>query len=331
MLLDAAPLPEAGPDVSPEASVCTLLPGASCNPLTQCNCGAGQHCQVRNEALVCASISSSPKSLGTPCGVSAECGFGLVCSLGACRSQCASDKECGGGLCSLNKSGYGHCLPSCALPTDPPCAPGLSCTPVNLSNAKGAYCTVPQASCEFTHDGECDEPEIGTGVCAKGSDTSDCCAAPKAKCDLSKQCGCESTQACTVFGFEGASAQVGCVAPGPAPKGDRCTSNLDCQASLLCVGNICKAMCTSAADCGNGLCSGVTNEKGALVTGLQICTPHCDFATGVPCGKGTVCATFSSGESFCMVQPDVCGTPANGRCDETMRVCKAGTDPECPH
>ena len=43
-------------------------------------------------------------------------------------------------------------------------------------------------ACAFTNDGECDEPE-GTGVCAEGTDTTDCAAAAADDDDDGDSCG----------------------------------------------------------------------------------------------------------------------------------------------
>ena len=91
--------------------------------------------------------------------------------------QFAKDHECddpdgGTGLCApdtdVTDCRAGAVSPAPATPA-PPAAPT---PPAGDKTWSG-----PADSCEFAHDGECDEPGKGTGLCSAGTDTADCSAA----------------------------------------------------------------------------------------------------------------------------------------------------------
>jgi hypothetical protein len=98
------------------------------------------------------------------------CDFGVGCgttTADECLSQCWSLYTMGG-ACSAAMDA----LAECAHDYGSDCAGGqMACGP--LASAADSECV----ACEWTGDGECDEPE-GTGLCLEGSDVEDCSGVP---------------------------------------------------------------------------------------------------------------------------------------------------------
>ncbi|MEQ9812593.1 MAG: hypothetical protein RLO50_07405 [Azospirillaceae bacterium] len=107
--------------------------------------------------------------------------------------QWAYDNECdepgiGTGLCATGTD-TADCRVSSAAPSTPippapppyvpvPSAPTLftptTTSPATTNPAPSALPPIGPNACQYAFDGECDEPGIGTGACAPGTDADDC-------------------------------------------------------------------------------------------------------------------------------------------------------------
>jgi hypothetical protein len=89
----------------------TVLPGATCNPVSGRGCGSSNYCLGRIESsgmfssLTC-HASFGMRSLGEPCSLATDCAPGFVCWVdpafagsSTCEQPCFDDSDCSGGLC----------------------------------------------------------------------------------------------------------------------------------------------------------------------------------------------------------------------------------------
>jgi hypothetical protein len=328
---------------------CTCKPsisGAKCDLVMQCGCPQGQHCQFGDTAPQC--VVPGNTAVGELCNQDSECVAGSACIGDICKRYCASDKDCGNGLCRdviFNGQaipGVKACLTTCDFPTQKPCGKGVSCgrfSPGDVASLPngGDFCIVASSDC--VTDNVCDEPAWGTRLCTTGSDAADCActsSVPGATCDLAKQCGCSPGTHCALTNVQGTQATLGCSSnqSNAKPKGSVCSSESDCAAGLSCWRGMCERYCSSNADCGSGQCTQITNSGD--VTGVKVCSIPCTFATEQECSPGTRCARPPSGGDLCFVPRSPCIFPNNGTCDEPdppngSRLCVDGSDaPDCP-
>ena len=330
-----APDDDAGSDAGPPT--CAAPSGSECDPVAQCGCEQGQHCQVRAENATAACFRAGSLGQDRQCSDHEQCGSGTGCDQGVCRRYCAKDEQCEAGSSCLAlsdnpddaRSEIGVCYPRCNRGNGMNCASGLTCQTLRRADTTRSFCIAPLNPCPTREDGICDEAE-GTGSCATGSDAKDCECAPRlsgALCDQVEQCGCPSGRLCQVNGTNLQSTL--CVAPGPKANGEICGSDADCK-SGSCLGGVCKAYCNEEADCDNGVCLDVYTSAGVPARDVKACLTKCDFATGSPCLTGTVCAKFAEPDlsgDFCIRQDPTCSLGQNdGVCDETTHVCPPGTD-----
>lgn len=345
-LLDAGSVPVDGGSMDASSSVtasldagaldaatgdrpCPLPDGGACNPVLQCGCQDGQRCLIRGTSEIsCTALAPMPVAEGAACRLTNECAPGLSCRTGMCRKQCESDGDCTGGICDRFNRGFGLCYTPCGNAGEVSCPSPSRCTPIRFRALSRSYCSIPEDPCGFMADGECDEPLIGSGLCAAGTDAEDCCVADQGlRCDLLAQCGC-GPEACAVTSVERGSAVLGCVPVGTRGDGASCTVSSECQRGLGCYGSSCKRHCEKASDCTSGLCIPLTDGSVNISGAAGVCLTSCDFATGAPCEGDSVCARLPTAD-VCFVRAAECG-PSNGRCDEDTRICAPGTDVDCP-
>lgn len=336
---DPAPIQDAGADAAPDADSgpdpvkCALRDGSVCNPLPGCNtCGTGQHCLPSEERTVCWPSLPAGKKAGESCGGNVEeCGSGLTCWYGICKTFCASNADCpAGDTCGVGDSGYGACNTPCGT-GKASCPVGTSCTTLNVTNLKGDYCTVPYATCpeSYLNNDVCSEVGGGSGVCAAGTDGDDCCTptSSRTSCEVDTQCGCSATDACYFETLVGTKPKLACAKAGTLAQNAACTADEDCAKGLGCYGKFCSKFCTESKECGpGGFCNGTT-FNGMDVDGVKTCMDGCNFDSPA-CPTGKVCANFGGTlGSLCIIQSaTTCPTANDGICDEIYRRCAAGTD-----
>ncbi|WP_343716339.1 hypothetical protein [Inquilinus sp.] len=176
-------------------------------------------------------------------------------------------------------------------------------------------------SCPFAHDRECDEPGIGSGACAAGTDTTDCKAkagggssAPAAPASPAAPAGPDSCP----FAHDGECDEPG-IGSGACAAG---TDTTDCQAKQGA------APATPAAPAkpgwGDDSCQfahdGECDEPGR---GTGLCSAGTD-ASDCSAADGGSAAPSSPG-------PAACPFTGDGECDEPGKgsgLCSPGTDAE---
>jgi|GEM_PF-1735229 len=336
------------------------LPGAPCDPLSQCGCAQGFNCQVQAIdtnltddnvlTLTAACVKPGSKNLYDECADASECGLGLSCDLTIrmCVNYCYSKAQCEDGACRRlpNKDDpeLGQCTPSCSRETNAPCVSGMTCatfagtTALTFVDEAGDYCWQPTSACPV--NGVCDEPG-GSGLCVERSDPEDCCGARRgAECNHVTGCGCEGlpNTRCIVFG-----AVPVCLDGTETEAEPWSTCGLDdqewlsCPSGYGCHESVCRKYCANQADCGENAICHMFTSNGADVNGLGVCFKYCDF-DGDPdqCPDRQICIRRTEPNAYCGVPyEDRC--PArylgNGVCDDTRpggtRVCAMGLDPDC--
>ncbi|MET0386781.1 MAG: hypothetical protein ABW321_12520 [Polyangiales bacterium] len=337
--LELAPLRAADAGEPPPPSASDAGCGEAedaCDPVAQCGCSAGLHCQLRGSVAACFPVGNTP--LGAVCEADDECAAGSGCIDRLCRRYCASDGECGAGVCQPGAAaGSDAGLPrGCTLPCDfasnEGCGEGAQCARSGeLGDETRDVCVAPTLECRT--DQRCDEPAWGTRLCAAGSDAVDCSCEPQvpnASCDLFTQCGCSPGQQCVIESVDGASATLRC-APSRATTsavGERCAGELDCPAGHSCWRGLCEKHCLGDADC-PGKCLALTGDAGDL-TGVRVCSLPCTFDTEAECAAGSRCIHAPEGQDYCFIPRSPCPFAADGTCDESRgtRICEDGTDGE---
>lgn len=148
------------------ASGCASCSDSPCRLLSpQCGCATGQACYPQGATRVCA--TSGAGTTGALCTSNSSCAASYAClnvaesgtPTSLCTHVCASDADCGGGLCIIRlDDGTGAAVPGLTLCTHPcnaatnlGCAAGTTCT--FFSETAGAMRT-------FT---DCTAPTTGTG------------------------------------------------------------------------------------------------------------------------------------------------------------------------
>jgi len=332
------------------------LPGTKCDPVAQCGCDGEFTCQamlLKDERATAnisrytaACIKAGSKPLGQACNETHDCQQGSFCHVQqkVCTRYCGSDADCGDGAClklpNPDDPKLGVCLSACDRQTGAPCAKSAACVHFEKSNigpAKtGDFCWSPQTSM-CPKDGKCDEPE-GTGLCAEGADSADCCKPPAAggECDPVSQCGCEAkpgTQ-CQHLPY---SATTACMPAGTGAPWGRCDDETPgaCPPGYACSDRVCRKYC--ADDCGGAgnLCVEFNDREGKALEGVGACFMGCDFSKPNVCPNGLVCARFNPMAALCIAPYPQCLPEfiGNNQCDDTReggsRLCELGSDPDC--
>ncbi|MGL4960319.1 MAG: hypothetical protein ACRC67_03725 [Inquilinus sp.] len=220
----------------------------------------------------------------------------------------AFDQRCdepgkGTGLCAV-----GSDTADCAAAA----APQTPSTPAQTVPPQGPG----DDSCPFSRDNECDEPIVGSGACAVGTDTSDC----KAK------------------GSVPAPAAPAVPAPPTAPAGpDSCPFARDGECDEPGTGSGACAAGTDTTDCKAG------QAPAAPAKPSSGGDDSCQFAHDGECddpGRGTGLCTAGTDATDCSAAgegspstaaPAACPFTGDGECDEPDKgsgLCAAGTDAE---
>jgi hypothetical protein len=336
---------------------CWLAEGAECDPVRQCGCSEGLHCQVRGRELRPRCVYAGTLPPWAACNVDTQCPAGQTCDRGSCRSYCGEDGDCQGDTCLPAAGDAGIplqdlkvCWKRCSLEKPDICAEGTTCRRTRTPWAgMDLFCVAPYDPCPTTEDGVCDEPE-GKGSCAQGTDTRDCDCVKKltnAACDPVAQCGCALGFSCLAHSIDDNLSDDGtvtwtaeCVPAGTGLEHEACTSSTDCAQGLICVLSMCSKYCASDADCGSGGCRPIRNRDDPR---LGQCLPACNRTSGAPCAPRTVCAHFDAQSEwlpkkvgdYCWVRDTAAGCFLdNGICEEPRGsgLCREGGDQQdcCP-
>jgi hypothetical protein len=351
--MDAAPPPvDAEPAIRTDATpACLVAEGAQCDPVKQCGCQPGRHCQTRTSFLRPMCVEPGSNAPWSGCRLERDCPAGQTCDRGSCRSYCQHDADCDHGRCvalagsgPAADSGIGVCWRQCQAGQKDACASGTACRAVKTPDGQsGSYCVAPDDPCPTEEDGICDD-STGSGKCADGTDRKDCDCTPTltgSHCDPVGQCGCAKGLTCDLQSLDTdlsddnvITLSSDCINPGKKALYAECSEPEECALGLTCNLNLhlCVNLCSSDADCVGGGCMLIPNKDDSH---LGMCTPHCDRTTNAPCTKGTTCATWNDDWEFTFRTPgDYCALPVqhdcpsgNG-CDEPQgsAICAAGTD-----
>jgi protease YdgD len=229
----------------------------------------------------------------------------------------AFDQRCdepgrGTGLCAAGTD-TADC--AAATPAQSPAPPVQApAAPAQAAPAQGPN----DDSCPFARDGDCDEPGIGSGACAAGTDATDC----KAK--------------------RGTSAAPATPVPAAGPGDDSCPFARDGDCDEPGIGSGACAAGTDTTDCkpkqgpgqapaapkagGDDSCQfahdGECDEPGH---GTGLCTPGTDTADCSAAGGASTKPNPAPGTAA----PAACPFTGDGECDEPGKgsgLCAAGTD-----
>lgn len=121
-------------------------------------------------------------------------------------------------------------------------------------------------------------------------------------------CGCSATQKCAIT-----DENVGtmtCITAGPVVDWAKCNANQDCGASSFCdhILKVCKPICDGVGQCpANAQCLPAQQSDGKTsVTGLMLCTAHCNPTSAAPCGPNITCFyDFGAVEFDCASGPNL--------------------------
>jgi len=331
------------------------LPGAPCDPVSQCGCDRSLTCEVlyvddtRINGVPNYTARCTRPGMGKPhdsCSATSDCERGSFCNrqLGMCTKYCWTDVGCEGDddciwLWNNADPKLGQCRVACDRQTGKPCRAGSVCAYWaenygGFASKAGNYCSKPVSEAECPHGNECDEPE-GTGLCLPGADRVDCCKPPTAGgvCDPVNQCGCEDMQN-TQCQHRGDSAVTSCQPRGTQALYSRCSSEqAQCGPGSSCIDGVCRPYCHSdvETDCGSGnLCVSLDDDW----KDLGACFVACDFMGQNTCPEGLVCQRIVGTSAVCNRVYPVCDATVRGdkKCDDTRpmgsRICELGGDPE---
>ena len=130
---------------------------------------------------------------------------------------------------------------------------------------------------------------------------------PKGTCDLLNQ-DCTGNGTCAPFMAAMGGSTTDCTpSSGLKPAGAACTTEADCQKGLLCIGNICSAVCCpdttgpgANKPCGSGSCNTKVTLTGTTDF-LYVCSyaPACTPFASNACMQGLNCIFDSPGLMTC--------------------------------
>jgi hypothetical protein len=234
-------------------------------------------------------VACAPRlELGAPCVRPSDCPVPLTCLLGACRTECLSDRDCGPGLACVAMGGQGACTldreSSCSGVCDPP-----------------LVCVEERCRGGCTSDAEC----LAAQTCDRGScrDRLDAGAPEDAG---STDAGFEAPVPCTTSCPDG---QVCATDYGPRVCRVACSSHAECGPDGACdfypadvdggFVYACASRCVPGTDpgCAPGTTCRATFRSGSPIPGGPDIIPICStFITGR--GHGCAC-TDTDGSTDC--------------------------------
>ena len=291
------------------------------------SCGTGQICC--GGACVSNTTTANCGTCGTVCAASGA-NTTAVCASGQCALVCnAGFADCDGNVatgCETNTASdvlnCGACGNACPIPANATatCANGqcgFTCNTGFVLDTDGT-CDVPPGS--VGGGGGCDEnTDCQTGVCCANV-CQECCA--PADCAAGAPPNTSPTCAAGTCGYPCATGFHAC--------GGACVSNADpltcgnrCEpcptATPSCVGGVCTAACSTAADCPSptGVCQTATCAAGVCGVGPAAAGSGCLAVPGNSCSRG-LCT--SSG--FCRTAPSLGADPySDGDSCDTGNPC----------
>jgi hypothetical protein len=201
----------------------------------------------------------NPVSGGCPSAATSKCA--VVDGTGGPELACVptSGSNTRGNSCSRDVADGGD--PAAAYGRDN-CGAGLFCTAVGVSQPAPPTISVYRCRGYCSTAKECDTgescstfpPNAGYGFCVPT------CVPFSQDCGSGVDCSDTTTS-------DGATYTASCRTPGTANSGDACVSNLECAASLVCMGAKCTALCDGAHACAAGSCTALAG----LASGAGYC------------------------------------------------------------
>lgn len=365
---------------------CNIPDGQACNLITDCGCAQAQTCSTP-DALgnsFCRSLRDTPLAPYSACSADEDCPRGHSCLGGACKRHCRTLADCAGeGTACLSVFNGGVPVPgasACARGCDllepvaadtgfRACGPQANCVFFGTNTdcvssgpgTQNSSCEVSQDcapgflcyrnTCERWCDPNASVCEAGTfcgGIInAVGRQLGSCCRPPAGQvCDWVTDCGCSPSETCAIDAANTRFCRA--LAQTPVALFGLCSSDDECPAGTVCLGNNCMPRCSASADCGTDVqCIPLLDTAEVQLTG--VCSRNCDVlsatapAAGLqPCAAGLRCSDttgIDGGASFCsapgpLAAGEVCASFADcgaglscedGLCAE---LCELGTS--CP-
>jgi hypothetical protein len=284
-------------------SLCTMLPGGTCDPVNDCQYGA---CS----AATCVSNGcQSAACMGAVCVRTFACGANQTCCGGACvPTGCDDGETCTMDYCDTASSTCRH------DPQNVACDDHDPCTTIDTCTAGACVGTMPR-TCD---DGQlCTSDSCQPGVgCVSVANSLPC--SDGNPCTVGDQCGsntcqpgmpmlCDDSVACTVdsCGSGGTCAHV----PSDALCGaGTCDPTLGCQTGATCDATACAA---SAGPCETATCSGTTCVHSGCAAGTACCGGSC---MPMGCSDGNPCTDDACGASGCFHTFNVIGCDDGDAC-----------------
>jgi hypothetical protein len=292
-----------------------------CNPFDSLPCPKGETCYFPEEGsgwgtcecfedrecphpMTCDSGQcAGPKSRGEVCRTNYDCGRGLLCAVGVCRTRCTREN----------------------------CSWGERC--LNVSDQKEKVCLCVQSPCPSgsSNSSSCSEtnPCRAPFACVKTQERSDCflpcpsgtCAGGEACVQISARyvCACSDTAPCP----------TGLVCSGKLchlAGSIRCDLYTPCPEKTVCIfsqtgaiGGFCRPRCQRTADCREG-----TPCKEIQRTWVCGCTTDRDCKEGSRCLQNTCVVVKTS-------SPEPLPSPKDASSTDAQPIEQLRCDPPCPY
>lgn len=299
-------------------------------------CPLGTSCQLVGGLSQC--VPDKNVCEDVTCTSDQDCGPGEGCQGGVCRpkpvqaspqlcKKCATDADCGTGICTGYTDGK-YCTMPCVAENF--CPSGYTCQVVSGKS----QCVSTTKECKCAVNTDCHTGFVcQSGVCQKqgGGKYGDACSSSRpcaaAYSCVQSQSGNVCIQLCE-GDFANGQPGAACGANGSCSAGSQCyglqgigyaclqacTSDSSCQNGGSCqrLGSVSLCICQADSDCKNG-----TVCNNSLVQSFGQCAPKNTKPT--QCEAGYAC-TYSGSSNYCLPAPS---QEAGQECGGTLR-CKAG-------
>ncbi len=297
----------------------------------EADCGSlGDACNegVCNEPGGSCSTEPLPDRTAVEQGVSV-CLNGAVCTLATCGCGFALDDTCG------------ETIRCCGCDDETGCVSNMDCCSGVCVNGR----------CQASQGGPgvpCDEPDD----CLSDRCINDSCCEPRLACEPD-ECGqvgdgCDGTLDCPLSCngtpctgdtncLSGSCNQAQC--QDPAPPGNTCDSNPDCEDPAVCEGGTCRTPdgnpCGEDASCSSGSCNQGNcqlpvppgqpcDSAPDCAAPATSCDTTCRAPEGTPCTDNAECVSSVCHEGNC-ITPAPPGAPCDAQVECESGLCEAGT------